>query len=53
MYCKIHTEMIKDDIYIQMEKEMATHSSVLDGESHGERRLVGYRPWGRKRVGHD
>ena len=22
--------MIKDDIYIQMEKEMATHSSVLD-----------------------
>ena len=30
MYYKIYTEMIKDDIYIQMEKEMATHSSVLD-----------------------
>ena len=30
MYCKIYTEMIKNDIYIQMEKEMATHSSVLD-----------------------
>ena len=30
MYCKIYTEIIKDDIYIQMEKEMATHSGVLD-----------------------
>ena len=25
----------------------------LPGESHGQRSLEGYRPWGRKRVGHD
>ena len=31
-----------------MEKEMATHSSVLAGESHGRRSLVGYHPRGRK-----
>ena len=29
-----------------MEKEMATHSSILAGKSHGQRSLVGYRPWG-------
>ena len=28
-----------------MEKEMATHSSIL---AHGGRSLVGYSPWGRK-----
>ena len=27
---------------------MATHSSILPGESQGQRILVGYRPWGRK-----
>ena len=32
-------------------KEMATHSSILPGESHGQRSLVGYSPWGRKTVG--
>ena len=31
-----------------LEKEMATHSSILPGESHGWRSLVGYRPWGHK-----
>ena len=36
------------------EEEMATHSRIfLPGKSHGRRRLVGYSPWGRKRVGHD
>ena len=30
------------------EREMATHSSILAGESHGQRSLVGYSPWGRK-----
>ena len=25
----------------------------LSGESHGQRSLAGYSPWGRKRVGHD
>ena len=30
-----------------LEKEMATHSSVLPGESQGRGRLVGCRLWGR------
>ena len=36
-----------------LEKEMATQSSILHGKSCGQRSLVGYRPWGHKRVGHD
>ena len=36
------------------EKAMAPHSSTLAGKSHGRRRsLVGYSPWGLRRVGHD
>ena len=31
---------------------MATHSRILPGEFHGQRRLAGYNPWGR-RVRHD
>ena len=31
-----------------LEKEMATHSSILAGKSHGPRILVGYSPWGHK-----
>ena len=34
-----------------LEKEMATHSSILVWKipkSHGQRSLVGYSPWGRK-----
>ena len=27
---------------------MATHSSILAEESHGQRRLASYSPWGRK-----
>ena len=34
-----------------LEKEMATPSSILAGESHGQRNLVGYSPWGRKESG--
>ena len=30
---------------------MITHSSVLDGNSHGQRSLVGYSPWGLKELG--
>ena len=30
-----------------LEKEMATHSVFLPGESHGRGSLVGYRLWGR------
>ena len=32
-----------------LEKEMATHSSMHAWKSHGQRRLVGYSPWGRKK----
>ena len=35
-----------------LEKQMATHSSVLPGESQGQGSLVGCRLWGR-RLGHD
>ena len=36
-----------------LEKEMTTHFSVLAWETHEQRILVGYGPWGRKRVGHE
>ena len=29
-----------------MEKEMATHSSILAWKSHGQWSLVAYSPWG-------
>ena len=29
-----------------LEKEMATHSSILAWEIHGQRSLAGYSPWG-------
>ena len=31
-----------------LEKEMATHFSILPGKSHGRRSLVGYSPWVRR-----
>ena len=31
-----------------LEKEMATHSSILAWESHGQSSLAGYSPWGCK-----
>ena len=31
-----------------LEEGMATHSSILPGESHGQRSLAGYSPWGCK-----
>ena len=34
-----------------LEEEMATTTSVfLPGESHGQRSLVGYSPWGHKKT---
>ena len=33
-----------------LEEEMATHSLLLPGESHGGRSLVGYSPWGLKEL---
>ena len=34
-----------------LEKGMATHSSILAGESHGQSSLVGYSPWSCKESG--
>ena len=31
-----------------LKKEMTTHSSILAGESYGQRSLVGYSPQGRR-----
>ena len=36
-----------------LEKELATHSSILAGKSHGQRRLAVHSPWGPKRVRQD
>ena len=33
-----------------LENGLAPHSSILAGESHGQRRLAGYSPWGRKEL---
>ena len=33
-----------------LEKEMATNSRILAGESHGRRSLVGYSPQGHKEL---
>ena len=33
---------------LHLEKEMATHCSILAGKSHGQRSLVGYSPWGHR-----
>ena len=33
-----------------LEKGMATHSSILAGEFHGESSLVGCSPWGHKEL---
>ena len=40
-------------VEIPLEKEMATHSSILAWEIHGEGRLMGYNPWGCKKIRHD
>ena len=33
-----------------LDKEMATHSSIMPGKSHGQRSLAGYRPGACKKV---
>ena len=33
-----------------LEKEMATHSSILALKSHGQRSLADYSPWSHKRL---
>ena len=36
-----------------LEKDMATHSSILPRKTHGQRSMVDYSPWGRQRVRYD
>ena len=36
-----------------LEKEMATHSSILAWEIPWTEKPGGYSPWGRKRMGHN
>ena len=36
-----------------LEKEMQPTPVFLPGEVHGQRRLVGYKSWGRRRVRHE
>ena len=36
-----------------LEKEMATHLSIPAWDTHEQRSLVGYSPWGRIRVRHN
>ena len=36
-----------------LEREMATHSSILAWKSHGQRSLPIYSPQGYKKLGHD
>ena len=33
-----------------LEEDIATHSSILAGEFHGQRGLAGHSPWGRKEL---
>ena len=36
-----------------LEKETATHTSIVAWKSQGQSSLAGYSPWGCKRAGHD
>jgi len=38
---------------IALKRKWQSTPVFLPGKSHGQRNLVGYSPWGRKRVGHD
>ena len=36
-----------------LEKGMQLTLKFFSGESHGQKSLVGYSPWGSQRIGHD
>ena len=48
--CRRHRKLELDPLGHEdsLEKEMATHSSILAWEIHGEGSLVGYSPWDHK-----
>jgi len=54
-YCKLNwlsilgkKILLGSYLVLILEEEMATHSSIMSGEYHGQRSLVGYSPWGHK-----
>ena len=49
----ISAHELNGSFVFEMEEEMAPTRVLLPGKSHGQRSLVGYSPWGRKRVGCD
>ena len=53
--CRRHKRLRFDSLGWEdpLEKEMATHSSILDWEIPWTEKLMGYSPWGRKRVRHN
>ena len=48
--CNEETQVQSLDREDPLEKEMATHCSILVGKSHGQKSLEGYSPWGRKEL---
>ena len=48
--CNEETQVQFLDQEDPLEKEMATHCSILAGKSHGQKSLVGYSPWGCKEL---
>ena len=43
----------KVNIAVIRRRQLQPTLVLLPGKPHGQRSLAGYRPWGRKRVGHD
>ena len=53
LYLESHVQILLADGHLDtgsLEKEMATTPVSLPGESHGQRSLAGYSPWGRKEL---
>ena len=42
--------VINQSLEDTVEKGMATHSRILAWRIHGQRSMVGYRPWGQKEL---
>ena len=44
-YCSVKYIVFKDSHKMTLEKEMATHSSILAEKSHGQGSLAGHKSW--------
>ena len=51
----LYTEWMHNKVLLQSTERRKRQPTpvFLPGKSHGQRSLVGYSPWGHKRVGHD